>query len=106
MPLPINIHEILKGRLVESERLEFKKGCNPEPIRHTLCAFANDFHNWGGGCIFIGIEAKQGRPNLPPAGLPKKELNLTDEWMPQADLDGRLVEFFNPNLQPTERQVA
>ena len=39
MPLPINIHEILKGRLVESERLEFKKGWNPEadpahPVRH------------------------------------------------------------------------
>ena len=75
MPLPINIHEILKGRLVESERLEFKKGWNPEPILHTLCAFANDFHNWGGGFIFIGIEAKQGRPILPPAGLPRKELN-------------------------------
>jgi ATP-dependent DNA helicase RecG len=73
--LTINIHEILKGRLVESERLEFKKGWNPEPILHTRCAFANDFHNWGGGYIFIGIEAKQGRPVLPPAGLPKKELS-------------------------------
>lgn len=75
MPLPINIHEILKGRLVEWERLEFKKGWNPEPILHTLCAFANDFHNWGGGYVFIGIEAKQGRPVLPPAGLPKRELS-------------------------------
>ena len=71
MPLPINIHEILKGRLVEWERLEFKKGWNPEAVLHTLCAFANDFHNWGGGYIFIGIEAKQRRPVLPPAGLPK-----------------------------------
>jgi len=106
MPLPININEILKGRLVEWERLEFKKGWNPEAVLHTLCAFANDFHNWGGGYIFIGIEAKQGRPVLPPAGLPKKELNLTDEWVPQADLDGSLVELFNPNLPPTERQVA
>jgi hypothetical protein len=67
MLLPINIHEILKGRLVEWERLEFKKGWNPEAVLHTLCAFANDFHNWGGGYIFIGIEAKQGRPVLPPA---------------------------------------
>ena len=71
MPLPID-HEILKGRLVERERLEFKKGWNPEAVLHTLCAFANDFHNWGGGYIFIGIEAKQGRPILPPDGLPKK----------------------------------
>ena len=44
MPLPININEILKGRLVEWERLEFKKGWNPEAVLHTLCAFANDFH--------------------------------------------------------------
>jgi ATP-dependent DNA helicase RecG len=66
MPLPININEILKGRLVEWERLEFKKGWNPEAVLNTLCAFANDFHNWGGGYIFIGIEAKQGRPILPP----------------------------------------
>ena len=69
MPLPINIHEILKGRLVEWERLEFKKGWNPEAVLHTLCAFANDFHNWGGGYIFIGIEAKQGRP-IPATGRP------------------------------------
>jgi ATP-dependent DNA helicase RecG len=82
-PLPINIHEILKGRLVESERLEFKKGWNPEPILHTPCAFANDFHNWGGGFIFIGIEAKQGRPVLPPAGLPKKELDRIQKIMPR-----------------------
>ena len=73
MPLPINIDEILKGRLVEWERLEFKKGWNPEAVLHTLCAFANDFHNWGVGYIFNGIEAKQGRPILPPAGLTKKE---------------------------------
>lgn len=56
--------------------------------------------------IFIGIEAKQGRPVLPPAGLPKKELNLTDERVPQADLDGSLVEFFKSNLPLTKRLVA
>ena len=49
MSLPINIHEVLQGRPVEWERLEFKRGRNPEAILHTLCAFANDFHNLGGG---------------------------------------------------------
>ena len=30
--LPINIDELLKGQIVEWERLEFKKGWNPEEI--------------------------------------------------------------------------
>lgn len=41
MSLPINIHEVLQGRPVEWERLEFKRGWNPEAVLHTLCAFAN-----------------------------------------------------------------
>ena len=55
MSLPVNIHEVLRGRPVEWERLEFKRGWNPEAVLHTLCAFANDFHNLGGGYIFVGI---------------------------------------------------
>ena len=49
MPLPIDISALLAGSLIESERLEFKEGWNPEAVLHTLCAFANDFHNLGGG---------------------------------------------------------
>lgn len=48
MDLPINIDDLLHARSVESERLEFKKGWNPVAVLHTLCAFANDFHNWPG----------------------------------------------------------
>ncbi len=47
--LPINIDDLLHHRAVESERVEYKEGWNPESILHTLCAFANDFHNLGGG---------------------------------------------------------
>jgi len=75
MSLPINIEEVIRGRSVEWERLEFKKGWNPEPVLHTLCAFANDFHNLGGGYIFIGVAQDEGRPVLPPAGLPSHELD-------------------------------
>ena len=67
MDLPININDILQARTVESERLEFKKGWNPLAVLHTLCAFANDFHNWGGGYIVIGVEESDGQPVLPPA---------------------------------------
>jgi len=66
MSLPININDLLHGHYVEWERLEFKRGWNPEPILHTLCAFANDFHNLGGGYIFVGVAERNGRPVLPP----------------------------------------
>jgi ATP-dependent DNA helicase RecG len=49
MPLPIDITALFAGSLVESERVELKEGWNPESVLHTLCAFANDFHNLGGG---------------------------------------------------------
>ena len=69
MALPINITDLVNGQSIEWERLEFKQGWNPEEIVHTMCAFANDINNWGGGYIIVGIEEKDGRPILPPAGL-------------------------------------
>ena len=59
MSLPINIKDLVHGHSVEWERLEFKRGWNPEEVIHTMCAFANDLHNWGGGYIVIGIEANE-----------------------------------------------
>ena len=41
--LPINLEDLLRQRKVESDRIEYKKGWNPDPIMRTLCAFANDF---------------------------------------------------------------
>jgi len=69
LPLPISIAELLRGRAVEWERLEFKAGWNPESILHTLCAFANDFHNLGGGYVIVGVEERDGLPVLPPVGV-------------------------------------
>lgn len=76
MNLPINIDNILHGKTVEWQRIEFKKSRNPQSILHTMCAFANDIHNLGGGYIFIGIEEIEGKPILPPIGL---ELNQLDK---------------------------
>ena len=42
MPLPINIADLLHNKVVESARIEYKRDWNPEPIVHTVCAFAND----------------------------------------------------------------
>ena len=69
MALPVNIDELINGQTVESERIEFKEGWNPEKILHSLCAFANDINNWGGGYFIIGIASKNGKPVLPPIGL-------------------------------------
>ncbi len=69
MNLPININQLLHGKAVEWERLEFKAGWNPEVILRSICAFANDFHNLGGGYIVVGIEEKDGQPVLPPKGV-------------------------------------
>jgi len=75
MPLPVNIKELIEQRSVESVRIEYKSGWNPEPIIHTICAFANDIDNWGGGYIIIGVEEDNGMPRLPVKGLNKKEID-------------------------------
>lgn len=85
MSLPINIEELLHGKVIEWERLEFKQDWNPEPTMHTLCAFANDLHNWGGGYVIVGVAEEKGRPVLPPSGISpnridgiQKELHLKE----------------------------
>lgn len=75
MPLPININELLKGKVIEWDRLEFKKGWNPEEVIHTLCAFANDINNWGGGYIIIGVDEADGQLVFPPVGLQENQID-------------------------------
>ena len=75
MALPINIEQLLTGRIAEWERLDFKKGWNPEDVLHTMCAFANDIHNWGGGYIVVGVEEHDGTPILPPCGIDIKAVD-------------------------------
>lgn len=75
MRLPIATDMLFEGKAVEWERLEFKAGWNPQDVLHTICAFANDFHNLGGGYIVVGVAEKDGCPALPPVGLNAKQLN-------------------------------
>ncbi|MDD3535575.1 MAG: ATP-binding protein [Candidatus Cloacimonetes bacterium] len=75
MNLPINIENLLKAGTIESERIEYKSGWNPEPIMKTICAFANDFRDLNGGYIVIGVEAPDGIPVLPPKGLNPKAID-------------------------------
>ena len=67
--LPINIDHLLRQHPIEGERIEYKAGWNPQSVLHTICAFANDFHNLGGGYVVLGVEEQNGRPILPPKGI-------------------------------------
>ena len=69
MALPINVNDLIHQRKVERTRIEYKENWNPEPIIHTITAFANDFDNMGGGYILIGAAEENGRPRLPLEGL-------------------------------------
>ena len=89
MALPININQLLNGSVVEWERLDFKEGWNPEDIMHSMCAFANDIHNWGGGYVIIGVAEHNGRPVLPPKGI---DPNIIDSIQRQMVQIGELVQ--------------
>ena len=94
MVLPINIQKLIAKETVESERIEFKKGWNPMKIMRSICAFANDINNWGGGYIILGIEEKNGVAQLPPVGL---EISQVDSYQ------RKLIEIcniINPNYTP------
>jgi len=98
MGLAINIDELINGQVIEWERLEFKQGWNPEDVMHTMCAFANDIHNWGGGYIIVGIEEQHGRPVLPPAGLDPDTIDRMQGEITQ--LCHRIDPHYLPRLQP------
>ena len=59
MGIPINFQTILDGVIVENERIEFKQTWDPQSSLKTICAFANDLNNWGGGYIVIGVREKE-----------------------------------------------
>lgn len=69
MALPISIDKLINRRLVENQRIEYKEGWDPEPIIHTICAFANDFEGYSGGYIIIGVKADNGIPVFPIKGI-------------------------------------
>lgn len=98
MPLPINISDLFTGATVEWERLECKAGWNPEEVLHGLCAFANDFHNWGGGYLVVGVAERDGRPVLPPAGVPAGQIDKIQKEL--LNLCHRLQPTYFPVVEP------
>ena len=69
MELEISVEDLLNKRKIESDRIEFKAGWNPDDIYHSVCAFANDYNNDGGGYIVVGVEEKNGIAVRPVKGI-------------------------------------
>lgn len=61
MAIPTNIRTLLEGDVVEHARIEYKETWDAEASLKTICAFANDIDNWGGGYIVIGVREEEGR---------------------------------------------
>lgn len=69
MAIPVNIDDLINHRVVESTRIEYKSDFNPDPIIRSICAFANDIDNMGGGYIIVGVEESNGAPVFPIKGI-------------------------------------
>lgn len=100
MALPINTADLLTGHTVEWERLEFKAGWNPEDVLHSICAFANDINNWGGGYIVVGVQEQDGRPVLPPLGLAVNQLDAMQKEL--LNLCYQITPHYVPVAAPVE----
>ncbi len=63
-----------------------------------MCAFANDFHNLGGGYIVLGVEEQNGRPLLPLAELAPDQLDAIQKAI--VDIGHRLIPYYHPVMVP------
>jgi ATP-dependent DNA helicase RecG len=79
--LPISVETLLKREKIESDRIEFKSGWNPDSIYRSICAFANDIDNIGGGYILIGVEERDGRATRPVKGVDEETIGTIQRAM-------------------------
>lgn len=96
MPLPISIDELLTKQRVESSRIEFKEGWNPGPIYRSICAFANDFDNLGGGYILIGVKEENGKVKRPVIGIEEESLDRIQRDIQQ--FNNLIRPFYAPKI--------
>ena len=75
MAIPTNIKTLLSGDVVEWARIEYKETWDAAASLKTICAFANDLDNWGGGYIVIGVKENNGRPTYPLKGVSTDKLD-------------------------------
>lgn len=75
MAIPTSIKTLLSGDVVEWARIEFKETWDAAASLKSICAFANDLDNWGGGYIVIGVQENNGKPVYPLKGVPTDKLD-------------------------------
>ena len=75
MAIPTNIKSLLSGEVVEWARIEYKETWDAAASLKTICAFANDLDNWGGGYIVIGVREENGKPAYPLLCVPADKLD-------------------------------
>ena len=100
MALPININDLLNKQKIESNRIEFKKGWNPDKIYHSICAFANDFDNIGGGYILVGVEEENGIAKRPVTGIDIEELDNIQKAM--IGFNNKMNPYYMPRIDIEE----
>lgn len=81
MGIPTSIKTILSGGVIEWARVEFKTTWDPQASLKTICAFANDIDNWGGGYLVIGVApGKDGEP-AELVGVPEDRIDAYQKDM-------------------------
>ncbi len=75
MELEVGVEALLNKNRIEKDRIEFKASWNPDDVYRSVCAFANDFDNIGGGYILIGVEESNGVAIRPVKGVPEEDLD-------------------------------
>jgi ATP-dependent DNA helicase RecG len=96
--LHLNIEDLLSAKTVESERIEYKEGWNPDAIYRSICAVANDFDNIGGGYILVGVEEDQVTKTAkrPLKGLSTTQLSEIQRKM--IGFNNLLIPTYHPRL--------
>ena len=79
MRIPFDVDALVRGDVIESNRLECKRDLNPVKVMHTITAFANDIDNTGGGFIILGMEESGGVfriSGLDPGSIDSKQKEI------------------------------
>jgi ATP-dependent DNA helicase RecG len=103
LAIPISIERLLDKRIVEQSRVEYKKGWNRLDVLHSICAFANDIDNNGGGYIVVGVATENGLPILPPEGLVPESLDRIQRELLEL-VRSKLRPQYSPVAEPVEYQ--
>ena len=96
MALPINIESLLSGSAVESNQLEYKEGWNPDTIYRSICAFANDFEDTGGGYIIVGVKEEHGHAVRPVLGVNPESIEQIEKDM--VGYNNLIRPYYQPRL--------